>query len=175
MIVSKLDAASRQLNVAVRLFFAEQDLIAVHTLVGAASLILSDLVTIRKSDDSWDKNAQLANHLSQRAYYRIARKAQNFFKHAKSDPEETLDFKDTETEGLMMCAILNCGELQQLSIEMSVFQLWYLGTRADVLGDDYPFVKESLELFPGIRNLRREEQIELGRKVLEKKLLEPAA
>jgi hypothetical protein len=175
MIVNKLDAAARQLNVAVRLFFAAQDLIAVHTLVGAASVILSDLVEIRKPDDSWDRNGQLANHLSPKIYYRIARKTQSFFKHATFDPNETLDFETTETEGLIICAILNCGELQQLSIEMSVFQLWYLATRADVLGDDYPYVKESLELFPGTRGLRREEQIALGRKVLEKKLLEPAA
>lgn len=175
MIVNKLDAASRQLNAAVRLFFAAGDLIAVHTLVGAASIILSDLVEINKPNDSWDKHAQLANHLSARVYYRIARKAQNFFKHAKSDPKGTLDFKETDTEGLMMCAILNCGELQQLSTEMSVFQLWYLATRADVLGDDYPFVKESLDLFPGIKSLRKEEQITLGRKVLEKRLLELAA
>jgi hypothetical protein len=175
MIVNKLDAAARQLNIAVRLFFAAQDLIAVHTVVGAASLILSDWVEIRRPDGSWDKNAQLANHLSPKVYYRIDRRAQNFFKHAKSDPSETLDFQSTETEGLMMCAILNCGELQQLSMEMSVFQLWYLATRADVLGDDYPYVKESLELFPDIRSLRREEQIARGRKVLERKLLEPAA
>ena len=40
----------------------------------------------------------------------------------------------------MMVAVLNSGELQDLSMHQSVFQLWYLASRADTLGLDYPFV-----------------------------------
>jgi len=35
--VSKIEVAQRQLNVAIRMLFANDDPIAVHTLVGAAS------------------------------------------------------------------------------------------------------------------------------------------
>lgn len=121
-------------------------------------------------DKSWDKHAQKTNKLSAKAYYQIARETQNFFKHAKSDPEGKLDFKETDTETIMMFAALNCGELQTLSTEMSVFQLWYLAARARVFGKDFPLVKEALDFFPGIEALERPEKIFLGRKILNKNL-----
>jgi hypothetical protein len=43
--VSKLDAATRQLHLAIRLFFFDDDPIGVHTLAGAAHGILCGLVS----------------------------------------------------------------------------------------------------------------------------------
>jgi hypothetical protein len=42
-IISKVEAADRQLRVAIRLFFERKDLLAVHTLAAAAQGILTDL------------------------------------------------------------------------------------------------------------------------------------
>lgn len=175
MIVTKIEAACCQLNTAICLFFSNQDPVSAHTLAGAASVIFSDLVEISNPDNSWDKHAQRVNKLSANAYYQIAREAQNFFKHAKSDPEGKLDFKETDTETIMMFAALNCGELQTLSTEMSVFQFWYLASRASVFGKDFPFVKEALDFFPRIEALERPQKISLGRKVLNEKLSNEAA
>ena len=41
--VSKLDAATRQLHMAIRLYFQDADPLGVHTLAGAAHGILEDL------------------------------------------------------------------------------------------------------------------------------------
>lgn len=41
--ISKLDAAKRQLETAIRLYFNEADPISIHTLAGAAHTILSDI------------------------------------------------------------------------------------------------------------------------------------
>lgn len=65
-----------------------------------------------------------------------------------------------------MLAVMNSGELQNLSIHQSVYQLWYLGSRATTLGEDFPFVKEALELFPTVNALPRADQRALGAKVL---------
>jgi hypothetical protein len=172
MIVTKIEVARCQLNTAIRLFFSNQDPVSAHTLAGAASVIFSDLVEISYPDKSWDKHAQLVNKLSAKAYYQIAREAQNFFKHARSDPEGKLDFKETDTETIMMFGALNCGELQTLSTEMSVFQLWYLAARANVFGTDFPLIKEALNFFPGTEALERPQKISLGRKVLNETLTE---
>lgn len=48
--ITKLDAARRQLRAAVRLLFDGGDPVAVHTLVGAASVIISDLVEQQHPD-----------------------------------------------------------------------------------------------------------------------------
>src|SRR6266705_4622767 len=90
--ISKLDAARRQLNVAIRLLFDDDDPVAVHTLVGAASVIISDLVEKHHPDKSWDKFAQEANKITAGEYFKVMRKPQNFLKHARDDVEATLEF-----------------------------------------------------------------------------------
>ena len=95
--LSKLDAARRQLTVAIRLLFDGVDPVAVHTLVGAASIIISNLVERHHSENSWDKFAQNANSLSASEYFNVLRKQQNFLKHAGTDPSCTLDFDPVET------------------------------------------------------------------------------
>ena len=44
--VNKLEAATRQLDAAIRLLFAGEDIVAVHTLAGAASAVLTNLIDI---------------------------------------------------------------------------------------------------------------------------------
>jgi hypoxanthine-guanine phosphoribosyltransferase len=53
--LTKLEAAQRQLSVAVRMLFDGQDPVAVHTLVGAASIVFTDLVEHIAPQVSWDR------------------------------------------------------------------------------------------------------------------------
>lgn len=55
--LTKLDAARRQLGVAIQMIFGGGDIVATHTLVGAASNIISDLVRLKRPDRSWDTRA----------------------------------------------------------------------------------------------------------------------
>lgn len=64
--LSKIEAAKRQLDRAIRLLFNDCDPVAVHTLVGAASVIISDLVDKQHPDKSWDRFAQEANKITAR-------------------------------------------------------------------------------------------------------------
>lgn len=164
--LGKLDAANRQLDFAVHLLFCGGDPICIHTLAGAASVLLTDLIEHHVPNKSWDRAAQETNRLQPNQYFNIIRNAQNFLKHAKDDPTAVFSFDEVETEELMMLAVMNSGELQQLSIHQSVYQLWYLGARANVLGNDFPFVMEALELFPALNTLARAEQRALGAKIL---------
>ena len=50
--ITKRDAANRQLNEAIHFFFEQRDPIAIHTLVGSAALILSDLVEAKNPEKS---------------------------------------------------------------------------------------------------------------------------
>jgi hypothetical protein len=164
--MNKLDAANRQLDFAIHLLFSGGDSVCIHTLAGAASILLSDLVEHHAPSKSWDRAAQESNRLSPGQYFGITRNAQNFLKHAKSDPAAILNFDEVETEELIMLSVMNSGELQDLSIHQSVYQLWYLGARATTLGDDFPFVKDALELFPGVNSMARADQRMLGARVL---------
>jgi hypothetical protein len=168
--VGKLDAANRQLDFAIDLFFSAGDPVCVHTLAGAASILLSDLIEHRGPDRSWDRMIQVDNKLSPSEYFKIARNAQNFLKHARDDVTAVLTFNEVDTEELMMVTVLNSGELQKLSVHQSVFQLWYLASRSDTLGLDYPFVMDALRLFPGIDVLPSADRRTVGLKVLRAEL-----
>jgi hypothetical protein len=70
----------------------------------------------------------------------------------------------------MMMAVLNSGELERMSVPQSVFQLWYLASRAAILGLDYPFVRDALSLFPGIDLSPPADQRAMGLRVLRTEL-----
>ncbi len=109
--ITKTEAANRQLNFAIKLFFDHEDPVVIHTLAGAASILYSDLIEKADPNKSWDKYAQMDNALNPSQYFNILREAQNFLKHARIDAHATLRFNSTDTEHLMMMAILNSGEL----------------------------------------------------------------
>ena len=126
--VSKLDAARRQIHTAIRMIFSNDDPVSTHTLIGAASSIISNLVENGHSGKSWDQFAQQANNLAPSDYFRIMREAQNFFKHAKDDPDLEYELDSLDTESIAFFTTLNLGELGcSLTNRESVFQLWYLG------------------------------------------------
>lgn len=168
--LSKLDAAKRQLRMAIRLLFEGTDPVPVHTLIGAASIILSDLVEKEAPERSWDRFAQDANNITAPEYFRIMRKAQNYLKHAKDDPYSILDFNPIDTENLAFWAVMNSGELGNLSMEESVYQLWFLACHDEGLEDDQPPFKDALALFGDLRNLDRAKRLRKGYEVLQEQL-----
>lgn len=164
--LTKLDAARRQLWVAVKLLFDGADPVAVHTLVGAASAIISDLVEQQHPAASWDKFAQQANNITPSLYFQVMRKPQNFLKHARDDAAETFDFDPTETESVAFWAVMNLGNFGPLTLEESVFQLWYLACHAPSLDSGIELYERVLEVFGDLRSSTRAVRIATGKRVL---------
>ncbi len=161
--VSKIDAASRQLDAAIRLLFSDFDIIAVHTLAGTASKITSDLVEKLALDKSWDKAAQTVNNLSSTEYFRIVRETQNFLKHAKNDADEMHEFALSDTEYLIFWAVMNLAELRhRLTIEQSAFQLWFLASQSDVLDPSSEVYKSAISLFGDLTSYPRADRLAAG-------------
>jgi hypothetical protein len=120
--VSKLDAATRQLNVAIVLYFQDADPLGVHTVAGAAHGLLEDLIARRGGESSVrarDQSETLA-FLSG-----MIIKAKNFLKHADRDPDHVLTFDPGWTDFLMFDAIRMHIELaRRLSRQDVIFLLW---------------------------------------------------
>jgi hypothetical protein len=92
--VDKFDAARRQIECAIRLLAAEEDELAIHTLVMAAYGVLEDLSKGRPSYEIGIK--PLLTAIGQKRF----RAAANFLKHADRDPDavytpEELGLTDT--------------------------------------------------------------------------------
>ncbi len=85
--ISKMEAARRQLDCAIRLRLRDEDCLAVHTLAYASFGILRDLVR-DTGHDMEDVLAVLLNQTSKMG--RNFSGVPNFLKHADRDPEEML-------------------------------------------------------------------------------------
>lgn len=168
--ISKLEAAKRQLDVAIRLLFDGNDAVAVHTLVGAASVIISDLMKKHHPDKSWDKFAQEANKITASEYFQVMRKPQNFLKHARDDADATLEFDPKDTESVAFWAVMNLGNFGALSMEASVLQLWYLACHAPRLDPNVDPYKRALEAFGDLRGKLRAERLAVAKRVLAEQL-----
>jgi hypothetical protein len=125
--ISKLEAARRQLDTAIRLYFSHADPVSIHTLAAAALDLLKNL------DEQGPKTGTFYDHLETNVkpeYLKeannIFRAPQNFFKHANTDPERVLDFLVALPE---LFLISGCEKYHELAAEetpeMLVYRLWF--------------------------------------------------
>lgn len=172
--ITKLDAASRQLNIAIRLLFEEAEIIAVHTIAGAASILYSNILSKTEPNESWDIKAQVACELAPVEYYKIMRKTQNFLKHADKDTEETLEFDPMDTEALLFGAVMNAVDIPPMSVEAQVFQLWYIASHWPLSDENQTPFADAVLLFGDLRKTLRQDRMKIGLKVLKFELEKPS-
>ena len=101
--ISKLDAARRQLEVAIRLYFSNSDPISIHTLSAASYNILRDINKNLGKDPIMLKERFFDNVKPEhrKEAQNLINEAENFFKHADKDPEKTLYFTPTQTDFML--------------------------------------------------------------------------
>jgi hypothetical protein len=125
-----LEAAARQLDEAIRMLFQGRDIIAVHTVAAAAEGILDDVAASRRLFRLFD----FIRPERQKEFREAVRRAQNFFKHADRNPNDSLDFSTEQTHHVIFNAVLLTGLLGiQHSFERGVFAGWYFVEYPDVL------------------------------------------
>lgn len=137
-IVTKLNAAKRQLNEAIRLFFDRRDSVSIHTLTVASEQILSDICNARGIKGRFRYNSDIIREEARSRWIAHLKEAQNFFKHADrdSDPKGTLKFNADQTIWIMFEAILMYGRFTNESThEAKVFLFWFSLTEPDLLND----------------------------------------
>jgi hypothetical protein len=125
-VVTKLEAAHRQLRVAIRLFFERKDSIAVHTLTAAARGILRELARPR-GIVGIDATIERLSPKYRKMVRQAINEAQNFFKHADKDPTGKLKFTYGATQILLSEAAMICRKLSaHPSAEVTVMVAWAL-------------------------------------------------
>ncbi len=165
MEISKVEAASRLLDTAIRLFFEGADAVAVHSLAAASLNIFSDLA--EHGGNSWRAHLGDDSKFSAPEVKRVLNNAWNFFKHADRDPDGTLQFEEIDSEHLMFVAILECGDLQTTSCCMQAFQLWYIAAHPDYFPKSESVFLDAMKVFPGLENLSSGMRIRRGHDFLE--------
>ena len=165
-IVTKLEAARRQLDTAIRLFFSGGDSISIHTLAASAANVFAD-VSDRKLGQSWRSIIRETNKISKSQLKDIIHREWNFFKHADRDTDSTLEFDESTTDHVIFVASLECGEVKKdLSRIMEVFQIWYIAAYPDKFDSTEPVFETAKKSLPDLPRLERSEQIRAGAKFL---------
>lgn len=122
--ITKLDAAKRQLNEAIRLFFERRDMVCVHTLAAAAGQILADLCG-KKGLLIGIRDESIIRPERRKEWFQKLSEAENFFKHADRDPEAVHGFVPEVTEIILFDAVW---ALQRLcgkqTYEAGVYYSW---------------------------------------------------
>lgn len=126
--ISKLEAAERQLNCAIRMYFDEEDQLAVHTISRAAFRILYDVYPSMK-DDGYSSNIEAI--ILQMGWKRFNR-GTNFLKHALDDPDGLIDIPELDTQlGLGIAGMLLYKLTGKITPEMRAFDAWMKVTHPD--------------------------------------------
>lgn len=158
IVVDKLDAACRQLESAITMFFENWDVISQHTLISAAYGILYDLGKHRGTSGSV-KDSPLVRPQDRAAFIRAIHFPQNFFKHASKDSGGKLVFRYQVSHFFLFDAIRLFVLLRRGATEkMKVFLVWFQLRYPDLLcfpaaEDDMRKIREGVtdpEIFKAI-------------------------
>jgi hypothetical protein len=126
--VSKLEAATRQIETAIALYFQDGDPVSIHTLACAAYEILETLN--QRSGGQPTIRQQFGNDIKPeyvKFFYSRLASARNFFKHAKSDPDASIEFSQLESEVVMLDACLTHKRLAMTELpspDLGTFTMW---------------------------------------------------
>jgi hypothetical protein len=142
LVVSKLEAARRQMETAIAMFFNDGDVVSQHTLVMAAHGIVYDLARKRKIR-GLIKDSPLVPAGARAAFIKALRLPQNFFKHADTDGGTKLRFRYNGTHFFLFDAVRLFGLLApELTHPMKVFLVWFQLCYPDLL----PYQKVEADL-----------------------------
>jgi hypothetical protein len=160
LIISKLDAAKRQLETVIRIYFSNGDPVSIHTLTAAAYNILKDINKKRGGTPLLLKE-QFIGFVKPEYHKLIKEKlneAENFFKHADHDHDATLKFNPEQSEFLIYEACTTysilTGEVPPL---LKVYKVWYISHHADLYEFTEDVKKEIMKCIPTVLSMSREE------------------
>lgn len=161
-VITKLEAAGRQLDTAIRLFFGNGDAVSIHSLAVAAANVFADVAEHMNAGVSWRTRARDDSHLSMMKLKAVMHEEWNFFKHADRDPNAMLNFNEHLSEDFMFMAVLDCGDLHFTTCSMQAFQIWYIAAHPERFSTDEPVFADAMNALPGLSGLSRPQQIQLG-------------
>jgi hypothetical protein len=153
--VTKLQAASSQLETAIKLYFEYGDPVSIHALCSNAYDVIHALN--KKRNDPLEANDMmlkdfdrfLSSKADKKLFHASLNAAQNFFKHGNSDVNSTVTLDTRYTEVHMYEAVHKYGRLVgQCPATMAIYMVWFATL--------YPGLLESIEIPDSVReNMKR--------------------
>lgn len=134
--ITKIEAARRNLAVAIRMFFDRGDPVAVHTLAAAAQGVIRDIAKARGAAHTsiLHDNPDIPPD-RRKEWIRILNTPRNFFKHADADPNGPLEFDAAANETLLLDTVLTLAEVNHTPLsEANVYIGWFTTANPELRG-----------------------------------------
>lgn len=140
--VNKIEAARRQIDVAIRLLFENEDPLPIHTLVIAAFRILRDLASKKDASKVDEAFRSMIKPGMEKKFWREIQSFANFLKHADKDPEAVFDIPQEEVNdaNLLMASFYYKELGHSLTPEMKAFFAWFGGIHPEIMFPEAPDV-----------------------------------
>lgn len=133
--ISKMEAAKRQLETAIRLWFFCGEPVSIHTLAAAAHQVLHD-VGRKRGTATMLRGLPGVRPDAVDQLTRLISRYENFFKHADRDGSAALDFNPEATEMFMLDAVLTYEALTKESVPiLATFKAWVFLQKPQFMGD----------------------------------------
>jgi len=151
--ISKLDAAKRQIEIAIRLYFQDDDPVSIHTLSAAAYNILRDLSKNADVEPMMIKQL-FASYIipgKEKVFIRKVNEAENFFKHADKDQDIALDFDPTLPEFFLLDVVGQYFKLAGKDTPLfKIFRTWFFISHPDLFNFPEEFTQRLLRVAPQV-------------------------
>ena len=149
--LSKLEAAKRQLEMAIILYFNTAEPVSIHTLCCAARQILVDLCDYREIEVEFTLKSLITSQIAPEFHKKVFSEfaaPENFFKHAKRDPEDFFDFIPKGSEFIIFESVqMYLSLTSETTPLMRLFSVWWHILHKDFL---LPSETERLRLLNSI-------------------------
>lgn len=173
--INKITAAGCQIDTAIELILSERDDVSACVLIHSAWSIVKDINIHKGVRGSRDWAVDSFPKEKPKAIWEVLDSNWTFFKHAKDDPNGSLDFDCGYLETALMLVINDFGQLSVQSTSMDVYQLWFISKYKGEFftGDKLKkTVAISNSLFPDLESKSLTEQRSIGLKEINKQILE---
>ena len=133
IVITKIEAACRQLNTAITLWFQDGDPVSIHSLVCSSHQIVHDLNKMKGGRDLIYDSLLIKDEYRKEAN-RVFKGPYNFMKHADKDPDDKLEFDPVNTDFFMMFTALGLELLgEPYDLTRSAFTVYYNLTHPEYL------------------------------------------
>ena len=161
---NKIDAARRQLEAAIRMFFGGDDPFAIHTVASAAYRILRDVAEHSGKSPFHEHVKTFIRPGKDKQFWSAINKAANFLKHADEDPDAILEVKEEFNDfSIGICCMYYHSLGYDLTPDMRGFMGWHMLMNPDILIESPEKKLLASAEFDDLRSRSRSEQITLGR------------
>lgn len=154
-VITKLDAARRQLELAIHLYFDRGDLVATHTLACAAREIFEKHCKLDNRPRLFDQIQMACAQAPDKELWEVLNRARNFFKHPdpKGDLDATIELGDADNKATIFMAAYDCAALLNDDTPplFLCYITWFVGTQPEFrqhlpgLDDRFPGLHEAPE------------------------------